>query len=97
MAGLGHAIEVVFELVEVRGPEAAEGLEPRVDFLEGLGAETVEAALRVDGGFDEAGVAQDAEVLGDLGLRHAALALDLAHRLLRGDEQAEYGAAVGLG
>jgi len=77
-----HAVEVAFESIDVSGPEAAELSEPLIDLLERLWFQPVEAALAVDCRFDETGVAQHAQVLGDGRLRHAKLALDLAHRLL---------------
>jgi len=91
------AIEVTFESIDVSVPEAAEGSEPRVDFPERFGPEAIEAALPVDGSLDEAGIAEDAEVLGDGGLGHAEVALDLSDGLLGGDQEGEDGAAAGLG
>ena|ERR1700759_1619614 len=92
-----HAIEMAFESVDVNRPEAAELLQPGVEFLKWSGLEPVEAALRVHGGFDKAGVAEDAEVLGDGRLGHAEVTLDLADRLLGGGEESEDRATVGLG
>jgi hypothetical protein len=94
---LVDAVEVAFESVDVSGPEATKGSEPGVDLLKWFRFEPVETALCVDGGFDETGVAQDAQVLGDGRLRHPKLTLDVAHGVLRGDEEAQYGAAVRLG
>jgi len=91
------AVEVVLKRIDVPGPEAAEGSQPGIDLLEGLGTEAVEAALRVDGGFDEAGLAEHAQVLGDGGLGHAKPALDFADGLMGGEQEAEDGAAVGFG
>ena len=73
---------MAFEGVEVNRPELAELIEPGIEFLKRFGPETVEAALSVDGGFDETGVAEHAEVLGDGGLRHAELTFDVADGLL---------------
>ena len=81
----------------MRGPEAAELCEPLVDLLERLGTQAIESALRVNRGLDEAGVAKNAQVLGDHWLRHAQLTLDLAHRLFRCHQQTQDGAPVGLG
>ena len=92
-----NAVEMAFESIEVGGPEPAELVEPSVHLLKGLGLQPVEAALGVHGGFHEAGVAEHAEVLGDGWLRHMEPALDLTHGLLGGDEEAQDGAAVGLG
>jgi len=92
-----HAVEMALEGIDVRGPEAAELRQPRIELLEGFRFQAVETALRVDGGFNETGVTQHAQVLGDGGLRHAKPALDLSHGLLRGAEEAEDGAAIRLG
>jgi hypothetical protein len=91
------AVEVALEGIDVSGPEAAERGQPGFDFVERFGFKTVEAALRGDGGFHETGVAQDAQVLGNGGLGHAELALDLSDGLLGGEQEAENGAAIGLG
>ena len=73
---------MAFESIDVHRPEATELGEPGVEFLEWSGLQPIEAALCVDGRFDEAGVAKDAEVLGDGRLGHAELTLDLANGLL---------------
>ncbi len=95
--GLIHAIEMAFESVDVPRPETAELGEPGIELLKRSGLEPVEAALRVDGGFDEACFAKDAEVLGDGRLGHVELALDLTDGLLVESEEAEDRATVGLG
>lgn len=77
-----HSVEVAFKSIYVSGPEAAEGSQPGIDLLKGSRPQTVETALGVHGGFDESGVAQHAQVLGDGRLRHTKLTLDLSHRLL---------------
>jgi hypothetical protein len=92
-----HAIEMAFERVEMSGPEVAELSQPVNDLMKRLRSQPVEAALGVHGGFDEAGLAQHAQVLGDGRLRHAKLTLNLSHRLLGGEQKAQDGAAVGLG
>ena len=51
-----HAIEVAFESIDVSGPETTELCQPDVHMLKRSRFQAVEAALRVDGGFDEAGV-----------------------------------------
>ena len=95
--GLIHAIEMAFESIDVSRPETAELVEPGIELLKRSGLEPVKAALRVDGGFDETGVAKDAKVLGDGRLRHAEFALDLADGLLVEGEKSEDRATVGLG
>jgi hypothetical protein len=94
---LVHAIKVALESVYVLGPETAEGSEPGVHLLKGFGLEAIEATLGIHSGFDETGVAENAKVLGDGGLRHVKLALNLADGVLRGEQKAQDGAAIGLG
>src|SRR5579863_2482281 len=92
-----HAIKVAFESIQVSGPEAAELSQPGIDLLKGPRFQPVETALCVHGGLHETGVAQHAQVLGDGRLRHTKLTLDLSHRLLGRDQEAQYRAAVRLG
>ena len=83
-----EAVEVAFESIDVSGPEAAEGSQPGVHLLKRFGLEAVETALRVHPGFDKTGIAQHPEVLGDGGLGHVKLTLDLAYGLLRSGQEA---------
>ncbi len=78
-------------------PEAPEGGEPGVELHERFRSQSIEASLRYDAGFDESGVAQHAQMLGDGGLRQPQLALDLAHGALGREQQAEDGPSTGLG
>jgi len=95
--GWVHAIEMLFQSVDVRRPEATELSEPSVEFLKRSRLQAIEAALCVDSRFDEPGVAKDAQMLGDGWLRHAEIAFNLANGLAGGDQEAENGAAIGLG
>jgi len=61
--GLVQTVEVAFEGIDVSGPELTEPSEPAVDLLEGRGGQSVETALCVGRGFDEAGLPQHAQVL----------------------------------
>jgi len=54
---------VAFESIYVRGPEAAELTQPRVDLLKWFRLQPVETALRVHRGFHETGVTQHSQVL----------------------------------
>ena len=92
-----QAIEVALEGIDVRRPPAAERRQPGVHLLQGCGSQAVDTPLRVDGRFDEAGLAQDAQVLRDRRLRHSQLPLDVADRLRGRDEQAEDGTPVRVG
>jgi hypothetical protein len=80
---------VALKGVYVCGPEAAKGLKPGIDFLERFGPEPVQPALRVHGGFNEAGIPKYAKVPGNGGLRESKPAFDLAHRVLGGEKEAE--------
>jgi hypothetical protein len=91
-----HVIEVAFESIQMNRPEAAELVQPDIQFLKGFRFQPVETALRIHRRFHETGLAQHSQVLRHGRLRHAKPALDLSHRLLGRDQQAQYGAAVGL-
>ena len=73
---------MTLESVDMGGPEATERNQPVLEFLKRLRVQAVETALGVHGGLDEAGVAQDAQVLGDGGLGHTKLTLDSADGLM---------------
>src|SRR2546429_1584810 len=92
---LVHAVEVALERIDTFGPEPAELIQPVINLLEWLWLQAIETALCVHRGFDETGVAQHAQVLGHSRLRHPQPALDLSHRLLGQDQEAQDRAAVG--
>jgi len=87
---------VAFESVYMSGPEPAERSQPGIHLLKRFRFQPIETALCVHRRFHETGVAQHAQVLGHGRLGHTKLALDLSNRLLRRDQQAQYGAAVRL-
>ena len=91
-----HAVKVAFESIQVSGPEPAELSQPCIHLLKWFGFQPVEAALCVHRGFHETCLAQYAQVLGHGRLRHSKLTLDLSHRLLSRDQEAQYRAAVRL-
>ena len=91
-----HTIKVPFQSIQVSGPEPAELSQPGIHLLKRFGFQPVEASLRVHRGLDETGVAQHSQVLGHGWLRHMELTLDLSHRLLGRDQEAQYRAAVRL-
>src|SRR5207248_6303557 len=78
------------------GPEPSEPIEPGIHLLQWFRFQPVETALCVHRGFHEAGLAQHSQVLGHGRLRHTKLTLDLSHRLLGRDQEAQYRAAVRL-
>ncbi len=91
-----YPIKVAFERIYVSIPEAAELGQPGIDLLKSFRFQTVEAALCVHRGFHETGVAQHAQMLGHGRLRHTKLTLNLSHRLLRRDQEAQDGPPVRL-
>src|SRR5438034_8484370 len=93
---LVHAVEVALERIDTLGPEPAELIQPVINLLEWLWLQAIETALCIHRGFNETGVAQHAQVLGHGRLRHTKLALDLSHRLLGRDQEAQYRAAARL-
>jgi hypothetical protein len=82
--------------IHMLGPEPAELRQPNIHFLKRLRIQAVHAALCVHRGFHETGLAQHAQVLRNGGLRHTKPALNLSHRLLGRDQQAQDRAAVRL-
>src|SRR5881396_3224855 len=95
--GLVHAVEVALERIDTLGPEPAELIQPVINLLEWLWLQAIETALCVHRRSEETGVAQHAQVLGHSRLRHPQPALDLSHRLLGQDQEAQDRAAVRLG
>ena len=87
---------MAFESIHVSGPEPAERSQPGIHLLQWFRFQPVETALGVHRGFHETGLAQHAQVLGDGRLRHTKLTLDLSHRLLGRDQEAQDRAAVRL-
>jgi hypothetical protein len=55
-----HPIEMAFKRIKMPGPVLAERRQPGVDLEQGLRLEPVDPALGVHGGFDEAGVLENA-------------------------------------
>src|SRR5579884_3930901 len=92
-----QAVEMPFERIHVRRPEAAELGQPGIDFLQWPGLQSIHAALRVHRGLHKTRFTQHSQMFRHGWLRHSKLTLDLAHRLLRRDQQTQYRAAVGLG
>src|SRR5438445_233019 len=88
------SVEVAFKSIHVSGPEPAELNQPGIHLLKWSRFQPVETALCVHRGFHETGLAQHSQVLGHRRLRHTKLTLDLSHRLLGRDQEAQYRAAV---
>jgi hypothetical protein len=58
-----HVVEVAFESIYVSGPEPTERSQPGIDLLKWFWLQSVEAALCVQRGFDETGLAQHPQAL----------------------------------
>jgi hypothetical protein len=89
-------IEVLFESIEVRCPELAIRRQPFVEVREGLGADAVEAALRVGSDFHESRFLEDAEMFGHRGLAQAEVIDEVADGSLPLAEELEDGQAPRL-
>src|SRR5260221_3016707 len=89
-----RAIEVTFERVDVGRPEVPEGSKPGVDVHERFRSDPVDAPLRVHSRLYKAGLPEHPEVLGDRGLWHPKLVLDLADGPLRGRKEAQDGPTI---
>jgi hypothetical protein len=58
-----HAVEVLFESIDVGRPEPTERSEPGIHLLKWFRFHSVETALCVHGGFYETGLSQHSQVL----------------------------------
>ncbi len=83
--------------IETFVPQRAVRLQPRVEFLQWLYPNPVEAPLRVGSHFDESGLLHDAQVLRDRGLRELEPIDELADRLFAVAQDVEDSSAVGFG
>ena len=92
-----HPVEVAFKRIKMPGPVFPERRQPGVDLEQGLGPEPVHPALGIDGGFDEAGVLEDAKMLGHSRLGHPEPLFELTDGLLGGKQEGQDGPAIGLG
>jgi len=68
LLGVGHRVEVPFEIVEARRPKEPVRLEPFINGAQGLRANTIEAALGVHAHIYKARLSKHAQMLGDGGL-----------------------------
>jgi Sigma-70 region 2 len=91
-----HRCELALEIVEPGLPLLPVRREPFVDRLQSLGADAVQATLRVGAHVDQAGVAQNAQVLRDRRLAEPERADEVADRTLRLLQEIKDAAAVGL-
>ena len=92
-----YAIEVALERINVRRPISAERPHPSVYFLQRLGPDAIDAALRVDRRLHEARISQDAQMLGYRGLREIERRLEIADGALAMGKKSQDGAATRFG
>jgi hypothetical protein len=82
---------VAFESIHVCRPEPAERSQPGIHFLKWFGSQPVETALCVHRGFDETGLSEYSQVLGNRGLWQSQLLFDITYGSLGGREQTQDG------
>jgi hypothetical protein len=92
-----YFVEQGIEALEVAFPELAVLFEPLFQLLERGGAQSVDAALGVAANADETGVAEDVEVLGNLGLAEAEAEDEIADRAGAAAEKFDDVETVGFG
>jgi hypothetical protein len=90
-------LQFALEGVEAAGPEGAGFLQPGVDFLQAPGIEGLDARLALGPGGNEAGVAQDLQVLRDRRGAHVELVDNLPGGAVALREQFDDAAAGGVG
>src|SRR5215208_4847181 len=89
LIGSSLLVQMSFKRVETLGPEPAIRLEPLRDLGERLRLDLVDPPLRLGAHRDQAGVAQDSQVLGDAGLAHLQPLDQIADRPLAVQQQVE--------
>lgn len=87
---------MLFKVVEARGPHPPVGRQPLVEHPERLRPYSVQATLRVGAHLDQAGLAQDAQVLGDGRLAQIEPLYQIAHRRFGRLQEIEDAPAVRL-
>jgi hypothetical protein len=92
-----YAVEVALERINARRPISAERRHPSVYFLQRLGPDAIDAALRVDRRLYEARISQHAQMLGYRGLREIERRLEIADGALATGKESQDGAATRLG
>jgi len=95
--GVGHGIQVAFEQVQARRPQLPVRLQPGVDGAQRFGTQVVDALLCIRPDFDQAGVAEDTQMLGDRRLADGEVVDERADGQIRAPEQVENAASVWLG
>ena len=73
MLGVGHGVEVPFEIVQARRPKEPVRLQPLVKGAQWLRADTIQAALSVRADRNKARLSEHAQMLGNRGLADGEL------------------------
>src|SRR5262245_14908137 len=89
--------QVIVQAIETFLPEAAIGLEPRIDALEGVGLDAAGPPLRLAAARDEARTLQHLEMLGDGRKAHLERLRHLGHGRLAQHEPRQDGATRRIG
>ena len=97
MRRIVHLVQVSLQGVDVLRPEAPEGDQPGVQLHQRFRSQSIQAPLGFDARLHEPALPQHAQVLGDRGLLQSKLPLDLTHRALGREQQAQDRPSVGLG
>jgi hypothetical protein len=92
-----HLFEQGVQALEVALPKAAIAIEPGFELLERRGSQRIDSALRVDADIDEAGVAQNTQVLGYLRLAETKTINEVANGAWSVEQQLNDVKAIGLG
>jgi hypothetical protein len=96
LGGLEFA-EKGIQTLEVVFPKTAITFQPHLQLLEGSRAQSIDAALGVRANMNETGIAEDAEMLGDLRLAQAEPADEVADGAGTAAQEFDDMKAVGLG
>jgi hypothetical protein len=92
-----HVFEQGVQALEVALPEAAIAIEPGLELLERRGSQRIDSTLRVDADIDEAGVAQNTQVLGYLRLAETETINEVANGAWSVQQQLNDVKPIGLG
>jgi hypothetical protein len=88
---------VPLEFAEAFGPQRPIGRQPLVDLAQRLDTDAVQPALGIDARFDQTGLAQDAQMLGDGRLADIQVLDELGDGTLAGAQEIENAPSIGFG
>src|SRR5258706_3860797 len=96
LAGL-HLVEQGVKTLEIGLPDAAIPLSPSLQLLQRRWAQGIDSTLRVNANVDQAGIAEHAQMLGDLRLAKTEAVDQIADGARAVEQQFDDLEAVGLG